>query len=114
MLGALAPASLGLNDHAGASRAADELAGFEAPHGAINAYNAGCYLSRCSALAAADAALPPDRRASLAEEYAARALAHLRTAVDRGFRDAAMLAADSDLDPIRERPAFKALLPPAK
>ena len=38
------------------------------------------------------------------------ALEALRTAVEKGFKDAAHLAADEDLRSIRERPEFRALL----
>jgi cytochrome c-type biogenesis protein CcmH/NrfG len=39
-----------------------------------------------------------------------RALEALRTAIDRGYRDADHLAADEDLKSIRQRPEFRALL----
>jgi len=41
---------------------------------------------------------------------ATRAIEALRTAVEKGFKDAAHLAADEDLRSIRERPEFRALL----
>jgi tetratricopeptide (TPR) repeat protein len=44
------------------------------------------------------------------EEYAARALELLRKAVKAGFRDAAALAKDEDMAPLRERDDFKKLL----
>ncbi len=41
---------------------------------------------------------------------ATRALEALKTAVEKGFKDAAHLAADEDLRLIRDRPEFRALL----
>jgi tRNA A-37 threonylcarbamoyl transferase component Bud32/tetratricopeptide (TPR) repeat protein len=107
----LAQVQLALGDHATAALRADELAGIAAPNGAVGAYNAGCYLSRCSALAAKDPALPPDRRAALAEEYARRAIVHLRTAISRGFQETELFTTDADLDPLRGRPDYQGILP---
>jgi len=44
------------------------------------------------------------------QEYADRAMELLGTAVEQGFNDAAHIAEDSDLDPLRERDDFKKLL----
>jgi tetratricopeptide (TPR) repeat protein len=106
----LAQVRLALGDHAAAAARADELAGIAAPNGAVGAYNAGCYLSRCSTLAARDPALSPDRRAALAEEYAKRAVSHLRTAVSRGFKQAKLFDTDADLAPLRGRPDYQDFL----
>ena len=62
--------------------------------------------------------LKPDRPAPWYDLACARALSGngslaleaLRTAVEKGFNDAAHLAADEDLRSIRERPEFRALL----
>jgi serine/threonine protein kinase/tetratricopeptide (TPR) repeat protein len=48
--------------------------------------------------------------ASNKQEYADRAMELLQKAVQAGFRDAAWMAKDPDLDPIREREDFKELL----
>ena len=43
-------------------------------------------------------------------EYADRAMECLHKAVNAGFRDAAHMKKDTDLDPLRERPDFKKIL----
>jgi hypothetical protein len=43
-------------------------------------------------------------------EYADRAMELLRTAVNAGFKDAAHLKQDRDLDPLRDRADFRQLL----
>ena len=50
------------------------------------------------------------RRKELARGYAERALALLRQAVQRGFKDAARMKKDPDLEPLRTRDDFKKLL----
>jgi tetratricopeptide (TPR) repeat protein len=99
-----------LGDHAGASAYADRLAALAGPEGAENAYNAGCYLARCSALAAKDETIPAETRSVLANEYAGRAVKHLQAAVSGGFRDQKAYATDTDLNPLRDRDDFKKLL----
>jgi tetratricopeptide (TPR) repeat protein len=99
-----------LGDHAGASPYADRLAALAGPEGAENAYNAGCYLARCSALAAKDETIPAETRSVLANEYAGRAVKHLQAAVSGGFRDQKAYATDTDLNPLRDRDDFKKLL----
>jgi serine/threonine protein kinase/Flp pilus assembly protein TadD len=44
------------------------------------------------------------------QEYADRAMEFLRKAVNAGFKDAANMAKDTDLDPLREREDFKKLI----
>ncbi|MDG3005218.1 serine/threonine-protein kinase [Paludisphaera mucosa] len=113
----LSQVRLDLGDHAAAVVSADELAGLAGPNKALSAYNAGCYYSRASALAAKDPALPPDRRSALAEEYALRAVAHLRTAFSRGFHDRDLITNDADLAPLRDRRDFQDVmtrLPPVQ
>ncbi|HWE36833.1 MAG TPA: protein kinase [Isosphaeraceae bacterium] len=77
-------------------------------------YNRACVLARASAAAAADGALAPADRRRRADAYAARAVALLREADALGFfRQPAPLAnfrADPDLDPLRGRDDFRALL----
>jgi len=67
--------------------------------GAIGPYQAACILALC---ASADPAS--------ADRYAARAVQALRDAVGRGFDRFAWLTQDSDLDPVRRRDDFAALL----
>jgi hypothetical protein len=50
------------------------------------------------------------KRADKKQEYATRAMELLQQAVKAGYRDAAHMKEDSDLDPIRGRDDFKKLL----
>jgi tetratricopeptide (TPR) repeat protein len=98
-----------LGDHAAASPCADRLATLAGPQGS-NAYDAGCYLARCSTLATIDETIPAEARSVLANEYAGRAVKHLQAAVSRGFRDQKAYATDTDLNPLRDRDDFKKLV----
>ena len=75
---------------------------------AWNLYNAACFRAvTAAALRAADASPAGARQA---EAEADRALAWLKRAVAAGFRDAATMAEDHDLDALRHRADFKELL----
>ena len=50
--------------------------------------------------------MQPKRQAEM-QFYADQAMAMLRDAVAKGYKDAAHLKTDKDLDPIREREDFK-------
>jgi hypothetical protein len=97
---------LALADHARLASAADELARFGYDP-VPDTYNAACYLSRCVALAGKDAQLAEPARRELAQGYADRAMALLRHAVARGYKDAAHMKNDPDLQPLRGREDFK-------
>ncbi len=100
---------LDLGDHTAAAQAAEEF--HTASADPIEAaYDAACYLSRCVPLAEKDVRLLAAQRREQAERYAGRSLALLREAVDKGFRDAAHLAKDNDLAPLRGRAEFQKLL----
>jgi serine/threonine protein kinase len=86
--------------HARATAEADELAG-EKQVSADAAYNLACVYSLSSAVADQ----VPDR-----ERYAARALALLRQAAQKGYRDVANMRKDTDLDPIRNRSDFQGMM----
>jgi tetratricopeptide (TPR) repeat protein len=105
----LATALLGLGDHAGAARAAAELA-HVAYEPANDAYKAACFFSGCISLAQKDAKLPEARRKELAQSYGDRAVQTLRQAIANGYKDAANLKKDKDLDPLRQRDDFTKLL----
>jgi tetratricopeptide (TPR) repeat protein len=107
---ALAQSRLGLADHVQLATVADELAG-SGYDTANDSYAAAGLLSRCITLAGKDAGLADTRRRKLARDYAGRALALLRHAVERGFDDAARLKQDPDLEPLRAREEFQKLLP---
>ncbi|HEY1379100.1 MAG TPA: serine/threonine-protein kinase [Gemmataceae bacterium] len=98
-----------LGDHARAADAADELVrvGYDP---AADAVTAAWVVVRCVPLAHEDGRLTTDRREELARSYADRAVAHVRTAVRHGYRDAARLATDPAFAPIRSRDDFQSLL----
>jgi tetratricopeptide (TPR) repeat protein len=80
-----------------------------------------CCFAICSDVVAASkpaGELTPEQ-SRLREHYAGQALEALQAAVARGYRDVVNLETEPDLDAVRERPNFKALLdalnhPPAK
>ena len=55
-------------------------------------------------------AITIDKEADKKQEYADRAMEMLQKAVKAGFTDAALMAKDTDLDPLRDRADFKKLL----
>jgi hypothetical protein len=105
----LAPVVAALGDHARAGQIAEQLAtlGWNA---STDTYNAACALALCIPIVEKTAALPEDDRRKLADSYSDRALAMLRQAIRRGYKDAANLKKDTDLDPLRSHPEFQKLL----
>jgi hypothetical protein len=75
-----------------------------------DAYKAAGFLARCIPLASKDAKLPQARRQELTKSYGDRAVQALRQAAAHGYQDAAHMKKDTDLDPLRGRNDFKALL----
>ena len=75
-----------------------------------DAYKAAGFFARCVPLAEKDDKLPEARRKELAQSYAEQALAALRQAVAKGYKDVAHLKSDTDLDALRQRDDFKLLL----
>jgi hypothetical protein len=71
-------------------------------------YNAACF--RAVTAATLSAADPSPAGAKPAEADADRAIAWLERAVAAGYGDAASMAVDHDLDALRHRADFKALL----
>jgi serine/threonine protein kinase/tetratricopeptide (TPR) repeat protein len=108
-LNRLVLALAGLGDHAKLAEAAEQIArcGDDA---AGDAYDAACALSLGVSLAAGDAALTEAKRKQVAQTYADRALALLREAVGHGWKDAAHMKKDTDLDPLRTRDDFQKLI----
>src|SRR5262249_1063168 len=82
------------------ARAMEALA--ESP---IDFYNVACYLGLV-VKAAASAPWPEPKRAAIARSYGDRAVASLRTALDRGYRNPGLIRTDPDLDSLRARPEF--------
>jgi serine/threonine-protein kinase len=105
----LAATLLDLGDHAAAAEAAADLARV-AFNPAGDAYKAAGFFSRCVPLAEKDAKLPEAKRKDLAKSYADWAVEALRQAVAKGYKDAAHMKKDKDLDPLRGRDDFRKLL----
>jgi tRNA A-37 threonylcarbamoyl transferase component Bud32/thiol-disulfide isomerase/thioredoxin len=97
--------------HAELAGLADRLAG-EPPDPRIDTYNAACLMA--NAADAAREAAPPDEAGRLADGYAGRAVKLLQKAARAGYpanRDErAHMDRDPDLDPLRQRGDYKALL----
>jgi hypothetical protein len=106
---ALGQSHLGRADHAQVAATVDELErfGFEPAKGP---YDAACLLARCTTLVQKDALLAELKRKELAQSYADRAMALLRQSVARGYKDAAHMKKDPDLEPLRARQEFHKLL----
>jgi serine/threonine protein kinase/tetratricopeptide (TPR) repeat protein len=100
---------LELKDHAAAAETAGQFldSAVDPPR---DAYTAACLLAGCVRLAAQDEHLPEGKRQELAATYGDRALAALRRAVERGFKDAARMKEDSSLEPLHPREDFQKLL----
>jgi tetratricopeptide (TPR) repeat protein len=100
---------LELGDHeAAAAAAARFLESALDPAG--DAYDAACFLARCVPLAERDKHRSVGQRKQLAQSYADRAMVALRQAVRAGFKDAAYMSKDTDLDALRGRADFKKLV----
>jgi serine/threonine protein kinase len=97
--------------HADAAATADRLHDRD-PRSAANLYNAACAYAVCvTAVAPGKPAeqLSAEEKAAR-ERYAARAVAVLREAVGRGFKDAVRVKAAADLETLCGREDFKKLL----
>jgi thiol-disulfide isomerase/thioredoxin/tRNA A-37 threonylcarbamoyl transferase component Bud32 len=98
-----------LGRHAELARLADSVReDFPASNG--DAYNAACFVADAAKVAGAATSLPEVERRRLADGYAARAVKLLHQAVQEGYRNRAHMDRDSDLDPLRGRKEFQALL----
>jgi len=96
-------------DHPRLVPIAEELARFGYDP-AKDTYSAASLLGRCMTLADKDSRLVEAKRRELSQSYADRALALLRQAVERGYKGAAHMKKDSDLEPLRTRKEFQKLL----
>jgi eukaryotic-like serine/threonine-protein kinase len=81
-----------------------------AARGPDTLYDFACVLSLGSTAAVRSAALPPLSSTPLSEYFAATAVANLRRAIAAGYKDFAQMKRDSDLDPLRGRPDFQAVM----
>jgi tetratricopeptide (TPR) repeat protein len=108
-LSTLTGSHLHLGDHARLATTAEELARFRYDP-ANDTYKAGCLLCRCATLAEKDPRLDEAKRKEFARRYADQALALLRRAVSRGYKNAAEMRGNADLKPLQGREDFKKLL----
>jgi eukaryotic-like serine/threonine-protein kinase len=98
-----------LGEHNAAAVAASQLLkGAVDP--ALDAYDAACFLALCVSLAEKDKQLSDSKRKELAQSYGDKAMAALRQAIRNGYKDAAHMKKDTDLDALRGRDDFKKLL----
>ena len=102
-------ANAGLQDQVAAVQAAQKLRdlGWDPPG---NAYDAGCALALCIPVVDKDDQLDAAKRQVAVQFYGDQALAMLRAAVAKGYRDAEHMKKDKNLDALREREDFKKLL----
>jgi serine/threonine-protein kinase len=105
----LAVTLAGLGEHATAAKTAEQVAqlGWDP---AEESYDAACALAQCVSLAEKDAKLTTAERPQQVRAYADRALELLRQAVANGYKNAARMKQDPDLQPLHARPEFQHLL----
>ena len=98
-----------LKDHAGALRAAERIRalGWNPPS---DAYDAACSVANCITIAQRHAWLDAAQRKAAVQFYAEQAMALLRDAVAKGWKDVAQMKKDTDLDGLRQREDFQQLL----
>ena len=77
---------------------------------ANDTYEAACYFARCVPLAEKNKQLSEVKSKELAQSYGDKAMAALRPAIQNGYKDAAHMKKDTDLDALRGRDDFKKLL----
>jgi hypothetical protein len=87
-------------------RKAEELLEHSSPLSPWIFYNLACAYSRWSAVSSSGASPAPAER----DASAARAMAALRRAVAAGFDNVGHMGRDPDLDPLRSRPDFQAVI----
>jgi serine/threonine protein kinase/tetratricopeptide (TPR) repeat protein len=99
----------GLGDQTGAKQAAQKLCdlGWNPP---VDAYNAACCLSACIPIIQKNEQATQDARVKEAAFYGDEAMKMLKGAVARGWKYAAPMKMNPDLNAVRNRPDFKELL----
>ncbi|HEX4588396.1 MAG TPA: tetratricopeptide repeat protein, partial [Gemmataceae bacterium] len=105
----LVPVTAGLGDPAAAKQIAYKVRdlGWEPPD---DAYDAACALSRCVPIVQKSEKTSEEDRDKQAAFYGDEAMTMLRDAVAKGFKDAAHMKQDKDLNPLRGREDFEKLL----
>jgi hypothetical protein len=81
--------------------------GWNAP---ADAYDAACFLSLCVPIVAKHNELDATRREEAAKHYGDASMKLLRHAVSKGYKDAAHVKNDPDLDPLRQWDDFRTLV----
>ena len=99
--------------HADAAKAAMELAKLAGDNAEDHRLTA-IVLTRCSVLAGKDTKLPDAVRKRLTEDYASRAVAELRRAVQLGWADLVQLKTGPVFAPLRMRDDFRAVVAEAE
>jgi tetratricopeptide (TPR) repeat protein len=79
-----------------------------------NCYALACAYARCSSLVTKEAELSQTEQRQRAEDHAARAVAMLRQALDKGYKPAARKIGEEDLKPLKDRADFKKFLEEAR
>jgi serine/threonine-protein kinase len=77
---------------------------------AIDLYEAAAALARCATVVEKDKDLPESKRQELAGSYADKALALLRQAIAKGYKNAARLREEMAFTALRERKEFQQLV----
>ena len=77
---------------------------------AVDAYGAARMLAQCMPIVEKDDKLAPANRQAEIAFYADQAMAMLRDALAKGYKDAGHMRTDKDLDPLRSRADFKAVV----
>jgi serine/threonine-protein kinase len=106
---ALASVLAGLGDHNGAGQIAEQLAAL-GWNPADDDYAAGCALARCIPVTEKNAKLHEAERRELVRSYTDRALAMLRQASAKGYKDMAGMKKAKDLVALQSHPDFLKLL----
>jgi serine/threonine-protein kinase len=99
-------------DHQEAAAIADEVVK-RAPNEPRFLFEASCTYSLCQAAVKAlskSGQTPPLEAGELATQYGNKAIASIKQAIDRGWKDAITLHTDPDLDSAREDPRFQEIV----
>jgi serine/threonine-protein kinase len=80
------------------------------PNNGGETYNAACWLADALHVVRGRKELPAAERQRLEEGYAVAAVRMLDRAIKEGYTDRAHMEADTDLDPLRQRPDFQRLM----
>jgi tetratricopeptide (TPR) repeat protein len=102
--------AVGRKQHALVAATADQIVAGPPLGKGEEAVRAALYLGTAAQLVRQDPKLSAERRAERSGQYDDRAVRHLRTAVERGFSDAARLRAVPQLKSLQDRDDYRQLL----